>query len=239
MRLDRMLSNMGYGSRKDVKQILKKKRVNVNEKRIKNGNQHIDPKEDIVTVDGEQVVYREFIYFMLHKPPGYISATEDDRHKTVLDLIPNQYHIFQPFPVGRLDKDTEGLLLITNDGRLAHDLVSPKKDIEKIYYAKVRGRVTASDQEKFQKGVILEDGYETKPAKLNIIKSDEISEVEITITEGKYHQVKRMFEAVGHKVLYLKRLQMGPLNLDRTLPLGSVRELTSKELEACLAYKKQ
>ena len=239
MRLDRMLANMGYGSRKDVKQILKKKRVRVNEKVVRNGSEQIDPESDNVTVDQDQVVYREFIYLMLHKPPGYISATDDDRYKTVIDLIPTEYHIFRPFPVGRLDKDTEGLLLITNDGRLAHDLVSPKKDIEKIYYVKVRGRVTDSDQKKFEKGIVLEDGYQTKPAKLNITKSDDISEVEVTITEGKYHQVKRMFEAIGNKVIYLKRLQMGPLRLDPLLALGSVRELTKEELQACLALKKQ
>lgn len=237
MRLDKLLANMGYGSRKDVKQLLKKKKVQVNEKTITDGSQHVDPNEDIVTVNGEQVIYREFIYLMLHKPPGYISATEDNIEKTVIDLLPEQYLIFQPFPVGRLDKDTEGLLLITNDGKLAHELVSPKKNIEKMYYAKIKGKVTEEDQKKFWEGILLDDGYRAKPAKLKILSSEDISEVEVTVTEGKYHQVKRMFEATGKKVTYLKRLQMGPLQLDPSLPRGSVRELTKEELAACLALK--
>lgn len=237
MRLDKLLANMGYGSRKDVKQLLKKKRVEVNGDVMKDGSQHVDPNQDIVTVDDVQVQYREYVYLMLHKPPGYISATEDLREKTVIDLLPDQYRIFSPFPVGRLDKDTEGLLLITNDGKLAHELVSPKKNIEKLYYAKVEGTVTTSDQDKFQEGIVLDDGYNCKPAKLDILTSATQSEVEVTITEGKFHQVKRMFEAVGKKVVYLKRMQMGPLKLDQSLPLGSVRELTSEELAACMALK--
>lgn len=238
MRLDKLLANMGYGSRKDVKQMLKKKQVTVNEATVKSGSNHVDPEKDIVMVNGEQVIYREFIYLMMNKSPGYISATEDDWEKTVIDLLPSEYKHYQPFPVGRLDKDTEGLLLITNDGRLAHDLVSPKKEIEKTYYAKIRGNVSKADQEKFKQGIVLEDGYKAKPAKLEFLKSGTISEIEVTITEGKYHQVKRMFEAVDKTVIYLKRLRMGPLLLDESLSLGSFRELTQEELEACLALKK-
>jgi len=238
MRLDKLLANMGYGSRKDVKQLLKKNHVTVNHTIIKNGSVHVDPVKDVVEVEGEQVIYREFIYIMMNKPQGYISATTDDRDRTVIDILSSNYHLYDPFPVGRLDKDTEGLLLITNDGRLAHDLTSPKKDIEKTYYAKIQGEVNETDQERFQQGVVLEDGYKAKPAKLDILNSDTTSEIEVTITEGKYHQVKRMFEAVDKRVMYLQRQSMGPLYLDQSLKLGSYRELTEEERDACLALKK-
>lgn len=175
---------------------------------------------------------------MLHKPPGYISATEDNREKTVIDLLEEDVQHFKPFPVGRLDKDTEGLLLLTNDGELAHQLVSPKKDVEKTYFARIKGQVTESDIKKFQQGITLEDGYKAKPAKLKILYSDDISGIEVTVTEGKYHQVKRMFEAVEKKVVYLKRLSMGNLLLDETLKIGNYRTLTEKELDYCLTLKK-
>ncbi|MFC2948697.1 pseudouridine synthase [Virgibacillus sediminis] len=237
MRLDKLLANKGYGSRKEVKNLLKKKRVSVNGEYVKNSSQHIQPEVDIVMVDKEKINYQEFIYLMLHKPPGCISATEDKRHRTVLDLLKDEHRLFKPFPVGRLDKDTEGLLLITNDGELAHKLASPKKEIDKVYYARIEGIVTSEDIESFQSGVTLEDGYQAKPAALKILHQGEISEIEVTVTEGKYHQVKRMFEAVGKKVIYLKRKQMGELRLDERLSPGSYRELTEEELDYCLSLK--
>lgn len=234
MRLDKLLANMGiYGSRKDVKRLLKKGKVTVNGAIVKAGSVHVDPEEDEIRYQGDLVVYREFIYIMLHKPPGYISATDDANHRTVIDLLDVHLQYLNPFPVGRLDKDTEGLLLITNDGQLAHRLLSPKHEVEKTYYAKVRGIVTEADVQSFKSGVRLDDGYVTKPAKLNILHSGHISEVEITITEGKFHQVKRMFNAVDKEVSYLKRIRMGKITLDPQLPIGSYRELTSKEMVYC------
>ncbi|MFD2046379.1 16S rRNA pseudouridine(516) synthase [Ornithinibacillus salinisoli] len=237
MRLDKLLANMGFGSRKEVKGLLKKKKVLVNNTLTMDGSMHIEPTKDIVEVDDKIVEYKEYIYIMMNKPPGYISATEDVREKTVIDLLPPDVRRYHPFPVGRLDKDTEGLLLLTNDGKLAHQLLSPKKDVYKTYYARVQGNVTSEDITVFEQGVTLDDGYVTKPAKLNIIVSDTISEIEVKITEGKFHQVKRMFAAVGKKVVYLKRLRMGELKLDSALKPGAYRELEEEELSFCLSIK--
>ncbi|SHF80621.1 pseudouridine synthase [Ornithinibacillus halophilus] len=238
MRLDKLLSNMGYGSRKDVKSILKKKDVTVNDKIVKDGSIHVEPNKDVIKVKNEIVEYQEYIYLMMNKPPGVISATEDNRgQKTVVDILPDTFQLFNPFPVGRLDKDTEGLLLLTNDGKLAHQLLSPKKDFEKTYYAEIEGTVTEDDINAFRDGVILDDGYKTKPAKLTILLSEQTSKVEITITEGKFHQVKRMFRAVNKKVKYLKRVSMGELQLDESLKLGEFRELYKNELDYLLALK--
>jgi len=230
MRLDKLLANMGYGSRKEVKQLLKQKAVTVDGDYVKDAALHVDPEKQIVSVFGERVVYTEFVYFIMNKPPGVISATEDLRDETVIDLLEPLHQHFQPFPVGRLDKDTEGLLLLTNDGQLAHNLLSPKKHVPKVYYAQIEGVVTEGDAEKFANGVELDDGYVTKPGKLVILKSAQQSEIELTIQEGKFHQVKRMFEAVGKRVTYLKRISMGSLKLDENLALGEYRELTAEEL---------
>lgn len=230
MRIDKFLANMNYGSRTDVKKMLKKGLVQVNDQSVKNGKTHVDVEKDVITVGGEVVEYVKYIYLMLNKPDGVISATEDDLHDTVIDLLSLEDAAFEPFPVGRLDKDTEGLLLITNDGQLAHDLLSPKKHVQKVYFALIDGEVTQDDQIAFRKGVTLEDGYETKPADLKILKSGTTSEIELTITEGKFHQVKRMFESVGKKVTYLKRIEMGALKLDPQLKLGEYRVLTEDEL---------
>ncbi|MER2090204.1 MAG: pseudouridine synthase [Sporosarcina sp.] len=231
MRLDKLLSNMGYGTRREIKLLMKKGGVQVNAEPVKDAAQHVDPVKDEVTILGERVVYKEFIYLMMNKPQGVLSATEDKRDQTVIDLLDAEKDIFELFPVGRLDKDTEGFLLLTNDGKLAHNLLSPKKGVPKTYYAHIEGIVTEEDTERFLEGVILDDGYETKPGKLRILKSADVSEIELTITEGKFHQVKRMFEAVEKKVVYLKRLSMGPLALDESLSLGSYRELTEEELQ--------
>lgn len=231
MRLDKLLANAGYGSRKEVKQLLKQKAVTVDGEMVKDPSMHVDPEVQEIYVLGEKLEYKEFIYIMLNKPPGVISATEDLYDKTVIDLLSPIDRHYKPFPVGRLDKDTVGLLLLTNDGKLAHNLLSPKKHVPKTYYAKIDGLVTKEDVEAFRQGVELDDGYVTKPAQLNIIKSDEKSEIELTIYEGKFHQVKRMFEAVGKKVTFLKRLLMGSLQLDEKLKYGEYRELTMEELE--------
>ncbi|CQR48182.1 Ribosomal large subunit pseudouridine synthase B [Paraliobacillus sp. PM-2] len=230
MRIDKLLSNEGYGSRKEVKQLLKQGAVQNNNCVIKDGKTHIDPVTDHITVFGEQVFYKPFVYFMLHKPAGLITATEDSREETVIDLLEPLDQLREPFPVGRLDKDTEGLLLITNDGKLAHQLLSPKKNVGKTYYAKIEGKVTEEDVRTFTQGIRLDDGYVTKPARLEVVVSDIESEIYVTITEGKYHQIKRMFAAVNKYVVYLKRIAIGDWHLDDQLEKGEYRELDEEEI---------
>lgn len=231
MRIDKLLANIGYGSRKEVKGLLKSGAVKVNEDVIKDAKLQVNPDLDVVMVHGEKVEYKEYIYLMMNKPPGVLSATEDHYQETVIDLLELEDSVYEPFPVGRLDKDTEGLLLITNDGKLAHQLLSPKKHVPKTYFAVIDGEVTDSDIEAFRTGVTLDDGYMTKPGELVIIKSGPTSDIELTITEGKFHQVKRMFESVDKRVIYLKRLSMGSLQLDDDLEPGEYRELTEEEIE--------
>ena len=231
MRVDKLLSNVGVASRAELKKYCKQGMISVNGKVINNPGVQVDSENDEVMFNGEKIVYREFIYIMLNKPDGYISATLDKHDPIVLDLIDQSYLVFEPFPVGRLDKDTEGLLVLTNDGQLAHRVLSPKKHVPKTYYAKIQGKVTEDDILAFEKGVVLDDGYETMPSQLKILKSDEMSEIELTIHEGKFHQVKRMFESVGKKVVYLKRISMGKLKLDESLELGAYRELTEEEVK--------
>lgn len=231
MRIDKILSNLGYGSRAELKVYCKKGFVKVNDKLVSNPGTQVDTDIDKIEFNNEVVKYREFVYIMMNKPDGYLSATFDKRDPIVLDLIDPSYLTFEPFPVGRLDKDTEGLLVLTNDGQLAHRVLSPKKHVPKTYYAKIDGKVTEEDIKAFEKGVILDDGYETMPSQLKILKSAELSEIELTIHEGKFHQVKRMFESVGKKVVYLKRLSMGKLKLDESLSLGEYRELTDEEVK--------
>ncbi|KAA9012712.1 pseudouridine synthase [Niallia endozanthoxylica] len=230
MRIDKMLANLGYGSRKEVKDLLKSGGVKVNDTVVKNGKEQVNPDTDTVTLHGEVIEYKEYIYLMMNKPQGVISATEDHYEETVVDLLELEDAVFSPFPVGRLDKDTEGLLLLTNDGQLAHQLLSPKKHVPKTYFAVIDREVTEDDVLAFHEGVTLDDGYVTKPGKLKILKSGIRSDIELTITEGKFHQVKRMFEAVGKKVVYLQRISMGPLKLDENLELGEYRELTEEEI---------
>ena len=231
MRVDKLLSNVGVASRAELKKYCKQGLISVNGKVINNPGVQVDSESDDIRFNGEKIVYREFVYIMLNKPDGYISATFDKYDPIVLDLIDQSYLVFEPFPVGRLDKDTEGLLVLTNDGQLAHRVLSPKKHVPKTYYAKIQGKVTEEDILEFEKGVILDDGYETMPSHLKILKSDDMSEIELTIHEGKFHQVKRMFESVGKKVVYLKRLSMGKLKLDESLKLGEYRELTEEEVK--------
>ena len=231
MRVDKLLSNVGVACRAELKKYCKQGLISVNGKAINNPGVQVDSESDDIRFNGEKIVYREFVYIMLNKPDGYISATFDKYDPIVLDLIDQSYLVFEPFPVGRLDKDTEGLLVLTNDGQLAHRVLSPKKHVPKTYYAKIQGKVTEEDILAFEKGVILDDGYETMPSQLKILKSDDMSEIELTIHEGKFHQVKRMFESVGKKVVYLKRLSMGKLKLDESLGLGEYRELTEEEVK--------
>lgn len=232
LRIDKILSNLGYGSRAEIKRDCKHGVIEVNGKIISNPGTQVDPENDEILYSGERVEYREYIYIMMNKPEGYISATFDKRDPIVLDLIDDpSYLAFEPFPVGRLDKDTEGLLVLTNDGKLSHRVLSPKKHVPKTYYAKVEGVVSDEDIKSFEEGVVLDDGYKTMPSQLKILKSDELSEIELTIHEGKFHQVKRMFESVGKKVVYLKRLSMGKLKLDESLGLGEYRELTDEEVK--------
>lgn len=231
MRVDKLLSNVGVASRAELKKYCKQGLISVNGKVINNPGVQVDSESDDIRFNGEKIVYREFVYIMLNKPDGYISATFDKYDPIVLDLIDRSYLVFEPFPVGRLDKDTEGLLVLTNDGQLAHRVLSPKKHVPKTYYAKIQGKVTEEDILAFEKGVILDDGYETMPSQLKVLKSDDMSEIELTIHEGKFHQVKRMFESVGKKVVYLKRLSMGKLKLDESLGLGEYRELTEEEVK--------
>ena len=231
MRVDKLLSNVGVASRAELKKYCKQGLISVNGKVINNPGVQVDSESDDIRFNGEKIVYREFVYIMLNKPDGYISATFDKYDPIVLDLIDQSYLVFEPFPVGRLDKDTEGLLVLTNDGQLAHRVLSPKKHVPKTYYAKIQGKVTEEDILAFEKGVILDDGYETMPSQLKILKSDDMSEIELTIHEGKFHQVKRMFESVGKKVVYLKRISMGKLKLDESLKLGEYRELTEEEVK--------
>lgn len=236
-RLDKILAHVGIGSRSELKRLAKEGAIYVNGAKVKDSGMQVNPDKDIIQVNGETVSYREFVYLMMNKPQGVVSATEDNRDRTVVDLLDVAYAPFEVFPVGRLDKDTEGFLLLTNDGKLSHNLLSPRKHVPKTYFAKVEWEVTEKDIEAFSQGVTLDDGYETLPGILKILSVGNeaggvLSEIELTIMEGKFHQVKRMFQAVGKKVAYLKRISMGPLALDPNLALGEVRELTDEELSA-------
>lgn len=236
MRLDKLLAHTGFGTRKEVKKIIKDKYITVNDEVVTNAGLKVDPEVDDVRVGGTQIFYEEFVYYMLNKPSGVISATEDFMHETVLDLLDPSDLVQEPHPVGRLDIDTEGLLILTNDGQLTHHLTSPKKRVDKEYYAEIDGIVTDDDIEKFKEGLLLDDDDEpftTLPAKLEIleiIEEDNSSVIHVTVHEGKFHQVKRMFRAVGKEVTYLKRVRMKELYLDEDLPLGEYRRLTDEEL---------
>lgn len=234
MRLDKLLAHSGFGTRKQVKQLIKDQLVEVNGQVTKKHGDKVDPDSDAITVSGVPVHYQEFIYLMLNKPQGVISATQDDFHETVVDLLEPNDILQEPHPVGRLDIDTEGLLILTNDGKLTHLLTSPNRDVEKVYGAMVEGLIGEEEVAKFASGLTLEDGYQTKPAQLEILdqdKENDLTQVQVTLTEGKFHQVKRMFQAVDSQVLSLKRIAMGSLTLDPDLEAGSYRELTQAEVD--------
>ena len=229
VRLDKFLADAGAGTRSEVKKFIQKGKVQVNGVTAKKSEIKVS-EEDEVVLDGNRISQApEFVYYLLHKPAGYVSATEDKRDKTVMELVASDRKGL--FPVGRLDKDTEGLLLLTDDGELAHRLLSPKKHVDKTYYAKIDGQVTEEHVKQFREGLDIGDEKKTLPAVLTILLSGPVSEIEVTIHEGRFHQIKRMFEAVGCKVTYLKRLSMGSLVLDETLPPEEYRPLTEAELE--------
>ncbi|MDT2758470.1 pseudouridine synthase [Enterococcus xiangfangensis] len=231
MRLDKFLAEAGLGSRKEVKQLIKQGKITVNQENEKSDKRQVDPLKDLIAFQGEVLHYQEFYYYLLHKPAGVVSATEDSRDKTVIDLFSATDYRSDLFPVGRLDKDTEGLLLITNDGKLAHELLSPKKHVAKEYYAEINGVMTKADQQRFVEGIMLDGGL-TLPAKLLIDETtEEASKVRIVLHEGKFHQVKRMVKACGKEVSYLKRIRMGELVLPESLAKGAYRPLTDEELE--------
>ena len=230
MRLDKYLAEMGAGTRKEIGKAVRAGRVTVNGQTVKNAAMQVTA-EDEVSMDGAPVEYEEYVYYMLNKPAGVISATEDARERTVLDLISERQRKGL-FPVGRLDRDTEGLLLITNDGGLAHRLLSPRHHVDKVYYARLDGPVGEAEKALFAQGLKVDETLTALPAELEILEP--ATEVRVTIREGKFHQVKRMFEAVGREVLYLKRLSMGPLALDESLPQGAYRRLTAEEESAIM-----
>ncbi len=258
MRLDKYLSDMGVATRSESKKIIKAGRITVDNEVITDPAFHVSESND-VSVDGNSLSYQKHIYYMLNKPQGVITATKDNSKKTILDLINNEDKIRELFPVGRLDKDTEGLLLITDDGALAHELLSPKKHVDKTYFAIVTGEVTAEDIDAFAGGLEIDGGDICKPSLLivestiplselseeyrkkfppksekKLAPEDTLSFIRITIHEGMYHQIKRMCMRRGHEVLYLKRLTMGPLPLDESLSLGEYRPLTEEEIASLL-----
>ena len=231
-RLDKFLVEMSVASRSTIKDMAKKGRITVNGQIVKASDTKIDESADVVAVDGQVIAFSSTEYFMLNKPAGVITATLDKKARTVLDLLDERTRN-DLFPVGRLDKDTEGLLLITNDGDLAHRLLAPKKHVDKVYYADIRGVVTDEHIRQFASGLTLSDGTAVMPGELVILDVDSTagtSSIRLTIHEGKFHQVKRMFEAVGTEVTYLKRLSMGPLSLDENLLPGEYRRLTDEEI---------
>ncbi|MBO0482927.1 pseudouridine synthase [Candidatus Enterococcus courvalinii] len=233
MRLDKFLADVGLGSRKEVKGLIKKGQVTVNDKVIKSDKFQVKELTDEIAYLDEKLTYQKNFYYLLNKPAGVVSATQDNYDETVLDLLNDFDYREDLFPVGRLDKDTEGLLLITNDGALAHRLLSPKKHVEKEYFAKVAGVMTAEDIQAFSKGLVISQGEETLPAVLMIDAVNEVeqtSEIRLILHEGKFHQVKRMVKAVGKEVTYLKRIRMGNVVLPADLALGEYRELTVEEL---------
>lgn len=231
-RLDKLLSSTGHWSRKEVKEMIRQGRVSVDGVKAKKPEDKCDPSLAAITVDGQAVDCAPFVYLMLHKPAGLLSATEDRDQKTVLDLLPEHLRRRGLFPVGRLDKDTEGLLILTDDGPLAHRLLSPKNHVDKLYYAEVDGQLETEDILAFQQGMTLGDGLECMPAGLEILEGGE--RCLVTLREGKYHQVKRMLAARGKPVTYLKRLSMGNLKLDEDLEKGQWRALRPEELKALI-----
>lgn len=230
-RLDKVVASTGKWSRREVKLLVKQGRVLVDGLPARSAEEKVDPEQAEIVVNGEVLTYRKYTWIMLNKPAGYLSATEDGRGATVLDLLPQELQRQNLFPVGRLDKDTEGLLLLTNEGGLAHDLLSPRHHVDKVYYARVAGHVVEEDCAAFAAGMTLDDGLVCQSAGLEILSAGEESEVHVTLREGKFHQVKRMLAQRGKPVLYLERVRMGNLPLDLSLSRGEFRFLTQEEVE--------
>ncbi|MCU5746856.1 rRNA pseudouridine synthase [Staphylococcus sp. SQ8-PEA] len=235
MRIDKYLAQMGQGTRSEVKQLLKKGKVQVNGVVEKSPKTHVNVDQDQIECQGKLIRYVDKIYIMLNKPKGFVSATKDDINDTVIDLI-SEYNYLDIFPVGRLDKDTEGLLLITNDGQFTHDLMSPKKHISKTYEVTAQKNITSHDIDRFKSGIELTDGV-TKPAVLK--KCETSNKSLVTLFEGRYHQIKRMFHAIDNEVIELKRIAIGGLSLDEGLAPGEYRQLTLEEIELLTNKEKE
>lgn len=229
-RIDKIIASQGQYSRSEVKKLVKDGRVTLDGKVIKSSDVKADPDKNDIAIDGKSIGYKKHLYIMLNKPQGVVSATEDTYHKTVIDLVPKDLRREGLFPAGRLDGDTVGFVLITDDGDFAHRILSPKNHIMKTYHATLQRPVTDEDINAFKNGVELKDGTLCLEAQVNPIDSDKPM-AEIQICEGKYHQVKRMFAALGNKVVFLKRVKMGNLSLDESLREGQCREITSEELK--------
>ena len=229
-RIDKLVASSGKYTRSEVKKLIRAGLVLVDGIAVRSGDEKADPETVEICVKGEVLTWRRFTWLMMNKPAGLLSATEDGRQKTVLDLLPQELQRQELFPVGRLDKDTEGLLLLTNDGATAHELLSPKKHVDKVYYTCTAGWLTEADCQRFREGIHLDDGWDCLPAELEIITAGEESEAYVTLREGKFHQVKRMLAYCGKPVLYLKRVSMGNLTLDPALEKGCYRFLTEDEV---------
>lgn len=227
MRIDKFLSVTGAASRSESSKAAKKGKIIVDGIICDRVDTHIDPDINIVTYDGQTIIYREYTYLMMNKPAGYISSTDDLKERTVLELLPDSLRRQKLFPCGRLDKNTVGLLILTNDGALAHRLLSPKYHAEKVYYFRCANKLTDTDTERFKKGIKIDGGYVTLPAGIDVLTANEGY---ITLTEGKYHQIKRMFEAIGNKITYLCRVEFGGVELDEKLKSGGWRYLTDEEI---------
>ncbi len=227
-RIDKFISECGLATRKETAQLAKRGQISVNGEVVKDSSKHIDPEHDSVTFMGNVIEYRKFTYVMLNKPKGYVSATEDSRFPPVTDLLPKELRKMELFPVGRLDKDTEGLMILTNDGKLAHALLSPKKHVSKVYYFVAKLPLPKEAVRAFEEGIVLADGYVCKSAKL--VLEDTGDRGYITLTEGKYHQIKRMVASFSNKVVELSRVEFATIPLDRGLKLGEWRYLTDSEI---------
>lgn len=228
MRLDKFLGITGCASRSEAKKIIRSGGVSVNGRVASSAEQKIDPENDAVIFCGSSVIYRKYTYILMNKPEGVVSATEDGRDRTVLDLLPTEMRKNDLFPCGRLDKNTLGLMLITDNGALAHRLLAPKTHVEKEYYFRAKFPISEDDVRRFEAGVTLEDGYETKPAKILLDETGAAGR--ITLIEGKYHQIKRMLEALNNKIIYLERIRFGNLTLDASMERGEWRYLTEEEI---------
>ncbi|MGM9619114.1 MAG: pseudouridine synthase [Oscillospiraceae bacterium] len=237
-RIDKLVASTGRYTRSEVKKLIRAGAVTVDGRAVRSGEEKVDPETVVLAAEGQTLTWRRYTWLMMNKPAGLLSATEDGRQKTVLDLLPQELRRQELFPVGRLDKDTEGLLLLTNDGAAAHALLSPKKHVDKVYFVRTAGRLTKEHCRRFREGLTLADGLRCLPAELEILRAgEEESEAYVTLREGKFHQVKRMLLACGCPVTYLKRVRMGNLTLDPALRPGDYRLLTPEE--AALLCKKQ
>jgi 16S rRNA pseudouridine516 synthase len=230
IRVDKLISGMGFGSRKDISHWIKSGRITINGEKALSASQKIDIDLDQVKLDGERIVYQKYTYIMMNKPIGVVCST-DSKDTNVIDILEGRYKYINLFPAGRLDKDTEGFVLLTNDGKMAHNILSPKKHVKKKYYVEIDGTLKDEEKSKIENKIVLEDGDQCLPCFIEILENDEHAcKLFITIEEGKYHQIKRMFKAVSREVVYLKRISIGEIILDANLEKGEYRELNPEEL---------